>query len=172
MNDFPLQPFLGSLAADGIRLTLRDYERIHLALRTGGPWSVARLRNTLVALLARDVEQEDVIRQRFDEQFWPELEAEDSVAELNMAHVLAELKRMTTPRAEEPQLAPVPQRLQKIFTFPEPAKQTRRLSRFWAVWSTLLAAEILPLQFHCGMPQRRVPIQPRPVSNNLRYSLH
>ncbi|MCP4655334.1 MAG: hypothetical protein GY856_07940, partial [bacterium] len=52
----PLAPFLASLASDGIRPTLRDYERIHLVLRTRGSWTVGRLRGVLSALLIRDPE--------------------------------------------------------------------------------------------------------------------
>jgi len=65
----PLAPFLESLKSDGICTTLHDYERIHLALRGDGPWTPARLRSTLAALLVQDAEQERLLRQRFDQFF-------------------------------------------------------------------------------------------------------
>lgn len=37
MNAFPLTPFLAALATDDMVITLRDYDRISLALRAGGP---------------------------------------------------------------------------------------------------------------------------------------
>ncbi|MBV9927014.1 MAG: hypothetical protein JOZ96_18495 [Acidobacteria bacterium] len=83
MNEFPLAPFLFTLAADGIRVTLKDYDRIGLALRAGGPWSVGRLRGVLVALLVKSAEQEQAFVRRFDEFFDPGLEVEElSAAEL------------------------------------------------------------------------------------------
>ncbi len=61
----PLAPFLASLESDGIRTTLHDHERIHLALRARGPWTAGRLRDLLVALLAQDKEQAALLRRRF-----------------------------------------------------------------------------------------------------------
>lgn len=83
MNEFPLAPFLAMLATDGIRVTLNDYDRISLTLRTGGTWTVKRLRGVLLALLVKSADQEKAFVRRFDEFFNTALEVEElSAAEL------------------------------------------------------------------------------------------
>ena len=37
MSNFPFAPFLALLADDGIPITLHEYRRISLLLKTGGP---------------------------------------------------------------------------------------------------------------------------------------
>ena len=99
MNDFPLYPFLAALAADGIHLTLRDYERVYLALQTSGPWTLTRLRDTLLALLAKDEEQHELLRRRFSEFFAAELALEADVAALDIQQLLTDLRQMAATRA-------------------------------------------------------------------------
>lgn len=65
LHPTPLEPFLLTLREHGFQVTVRDYERIALLLRTEGPWTIQRLRDALRALLARDEEQVE----RFDDCF-------------------------------------------------------------------------------------------------------
>jgi formylglycine-generating enzyme required for sulfatase activity len=108
MTSFPLDPFLTTLAADGIRLTSRDYERIALVLQTGGPWTAARLRTTLLALLARDEAQQELIAQRFEDFFTLADAAAAEYAPADPQRILADLR-------ERAQTAP-----------PHPAQKPRR----------------------------------------------
>ena len=73
MTDFPLRSFLITLERDGIFLAVRDYDRIALVLGTDGEWTLGRLRNVLVALLAKDPDQRELILRRFDDAFDPNL---------------------------------------------------------------------------------------------------
>src|ERR1044071_7068312 len=69
MNTFPLTPLLVALSADGIQVTIRDYDRISRALRAGGEWTIQRLHDTLLALLVQNAEQEAIFCQRFNTFF-------------------------------------------------------------------------------------------------------
>lgn len=60
MPPIPLRPFLTVLQADGIRVTVRDIDRIVTVLRTDDAWTLERLRDTLLALLAKNVDQQEV----------------------------------------------------------------------------------------------------------------
>jgi formylglycine-generating enzyme required for sulfatase activity/uncharacterized protein with von Willebrand factor type A (vWA) domain len=88
-------PFLGSLDTIGIRLTLRDYERINRVLRTGGHWDLERLRFTLIALLVRNPDQETDFQRRFDRFFLLESEAEANLETIDVRRVLEELRRLS-----------------------------------------------------------------------------
>ncbi len=108
MNDFPLNPFLATIAED-FRLTVRDYERIGTVLRTGGPWSIGRLRDTLLALLAKNEAQVDVFLRRFKEFFKTDLER--SFPDLDVQRALADLEQLAkgeTIRVKPPKSAPEP----------------------------------------------------------------
>ncbi len=98
----PLAPFLASLTSDGIRTTLHDHERIHLALRARGPWTAARLGDLLVALLAQDKEQAALLRRRFAAFF--ELEDKEQLAftEVDVVRVMADLRALAEVPAEGP----------------------------------------------------------------------
>ena len=85
MHDFPLAPFLTALGADGFHVTLHDYERLHLALRGSGPWTLKRLRDVLLSLLVRDEEQETIFLRRFDSFFDPGLDTPFSELDLESA---------------------------------------------------------------------------------------
>ncbi len=65
MTEYPLDRFLTILAAEGIRPGRRDYDRIGLLLQTGGQWTIARLRDTLMALLAKDEDQQEIFLRCF-----------------------------------------------------------------------------------------------------------
>ncbi|MCP4627325.1 MAG: hypothetical protein GY850_28000, partial [bacterium] len=69
MNDFPLNKFLASLASDGIRLSVYDYDQLIVIFQTGGIRTVSRLRHVLTALLAKNEEQQEIISRRFDKDF-------------------------------------------------------------------------------------------------------
>ena len=106
MQAFPLAPFLATLETDGIVLTARDYERLQLVLQTGGVWSLARLRDTLLALLARDAELQEVLLQRFDEFFSPDPQLERAFDGVDVTHGLADLRQLIdqppTPSVQPP----------------------------------------------------------------------
>ncbi len=88
----PLAPFLASLASDGIRPTLREYERIHMVLRTRGSWTVGRLRSVLLALLVRDPDQGLVFRRRFDAFFTLAAERQMAFSQVDLERALADLR--------------------------------------------------------------------------------
>src|SRR5205085_6247071 len=69
MNTFPLAPFLVALSADGIHVTISDYDRISRVLCTGGEWTTRRLRDMLLALLVQNADQEELFLRRFDAFF-------------------------------------------------------------------------------------------------------
>ena len=50
---------------------MRDYEHMSLALQTDGPWNIARFRDLLLSLLARDQEQEEISLRRFNTGNYP-----------------------------------------------------------------------------------------------------
>ncbi|MEZ4866215.1 MAG: hypothetical protein R3C14_33165 [Caldilineaceae bacterium] len=137
MNDFPLTPFLSSLAADGIHLTLRDYERVHLALQTGGPWTIIRLRDTLLALLAKDMEQHDLLQRRFNDFFATELAVDADIAALDLHQLLTDLRQLA---AHHPPLAkptPILTTLAKRIVPPRLTPPKVNLD-FWTAWFALL----------------------------------
>jgi len=145
-NDFPLSPFLAALAADGISLTLRDYARIHLALQTDGAWTITRLRDTLLGLLARDADQQELFLRRFHDFFALELAVTDPIAEIDVRQVLADLQRLTAdrlvadpPKARQPQ-PPRP-------TPPLWHKPPKLNFGFWTLWSTLLVVGLITVGY-------------------------
>ncbi len=89
---FPLEPFLVSLAADGIRLSPRDYDRIALALRAWpGGWTGDRIADVLCPLLATSVEMDEVLRRRCAAFFRLPPEAERRFEGIDVPRALAEL---------------------------------------------------------------------------------
>ncbi|MCP4403331.1 MAG: hypothetical protein GY801_39235, partial [bacterium] len=96
MNDFPLQPFLIALTRAGIRLTVRDYERIRLVLHnTDGPWTIVRLRDVLSALLVKGEEQQDRFGREFNKWFSAQGDAEEQFTEpIDIQLVLQELRQL------------------------------------------------------------------------------
>lgn len=90
MADFFLKPFLDILTAAGIRVTIKDYERITLALRADGPWDLERLRGVLLALLVKSPEQEELFIQQFDSFF-------DSGLNIDVTAELQHVPRPSTP---------------------------------------------------------------------------
>ena len=101
MDTFPLHTFLVSLAADGILLTIRDYEHLHLALQTGGKWDIHRVKNVILSLIAKSEEQQRLISRRFDKFFQAELAAEKALGEEDISRVLADLMQLSSV-GEEP----------------------------------------------------------------------
>ncbi|MCP5004073.1 MAG: SUMF1/EgtB/PvdO family nonheme iron enzyme [Planctomycetes bacterium] len=92
MNQFPLSPFLIKLRDDNIRVTVRDYERIKLALNTGGEWTRSRLRDVLLCLLVSDWEQEEAFLRRFDAFFPPVPYDKKFLEGIDVGKCLADLK--------------------------------------------------------------------------------
>ncbi len=108
MRNFPLKQFLTSLAADGILLAVRDYERLLLVFQSGSPWSVARLKHVVCALLAKSEDQQRLIERKFERFF----KADDSdLPEFDIRQVLQELRDMPhapPPRPKSPKIAKAP----------------------------------------------------------------
>jgi hypothetical protein len=103
MQSLPLTPFLTSLAVDGMQVTMQDYVRINLAIQATGPWTIARLRGVLLALLVRDEEQEAVFVRRFNSFFSPVLETKTAFAEVDLARALEDLRTLAeTPSGPRP----------------------------------------------------------------------
>ncbi|MCP4106342.1 MAG: leucine-rich repeat domain-containing protein, partial [Desulfobacteraceae bacterium] len=94
MNNFPFTPFLVSLESDGFCFTLHDYERISMVLRSGGDWSINRLRFVLVSLLVKDNDQKSLFLKRFDEFFDLSHEDEAGFAEIDLDKALDDLRKL------------------------------------------------------------------------------
>lgn len=108
MNDFPLHAFLVSLAADDIVLSGQDYDRILLTLQTGGTWTITRLKNILLTVIAENEDQQKIISRRFD-KFFHKPDMEKKLPELNIQQVLRDLRTSlpeSPPMPEAPDQAP------------------------------------------------------------------
>ena len=88
MSTPPLSLFLSSLAAYGIYVSIRDYDRISFVLLTGGTWDLARLRDTLVALLTTGEEEQEIFLNRFNEFFATDLDVDPKLEEIDIRQVL------------------------------------------------------------------------------------
>ncbi len=94
MSNIPFHLFLASLATNGIRLTVRDYELIQLALQTGGVWTISRLRNSLLVLLAKNPEQQESFIRRFEQWFHSDSELDERLTNLDIQHALGDLRQL------------------------------------------------------------------------------
>lgn len=89
---FPLEPFLASLAADGIRLSPRDYDRIALVLRAWpGGWTGDRIADVLCPLLATSSETDELLRRRCADFFHLPAEVECRFDGIDVPRALQEL---------------------------------------------------------------------------------
>ena len=70
-----------------------DHRRIALALRAGGPWTITQLRGVLVSLLARNPDQAQEVRRRFDRFF--DLSLKEPLTEVDVERALAELRGLS-----------------------------------------------------------------------------
>ncbi len=100
MNEFPLNLFLASLESAGIRPTVRDYERLHTMLKTGGAWSLDRFRNTLLALFVKDPDQEDLFLRRFNAFFKVDPGGENAPGEIDAKRMLSGLRELVEKRRQ------------------------------------------------------------------------
>ncbi len=131
MNDFPLNAFLASLAADGFILSVRDYNRLVLTFQTGGDWTILRLKNVLVALLAKNEDQQRIIQQRFDKFFKQEKDSEKQTPGFDIQRVLKDLKSF------EPKPCPVSDQSESVYvpedvqTFPSDKPEKSRVKFAW-----------------------------------------
>jgi hypothetical protein len=142
MNAYPLAPFLTALAADGLQITIGEYARISLALQAGGAWTAARLRDTLLALLAKDEGQQEVMRRRFDEFFAPDVGGEGPHTPIDVQRALADLREMAhaqpapSPPSPGPWSAPEP-------VEEEPARESRFRFKWWRAVAGVLLVGML-----------------------------
>ncbi|MGA1839917.1 MAG: formylglycine-generating enzyme family protein [bacterium] len=65
----PLEPFFLVLSEKGFTITITDWERLHRALACRGNWTLRRLRNVLISLLAKNEEQTIIFERCFDRYF-------------------------------------------------------------------------------------------------------
>nr|VFJ56799.1 MAG: hypothetical protein BECKFM1743C_GA0114222_101854 [Candidatus Kentron sp. FM]VFJ57092.1 MAG: hypothetical protein BECKFM1743A_GA0114220_101823 [Candidatus Kentron sp. FM]VFK11467.1 MAG: hypothetical protein BECKFM1743B_GA0114221_101834 [Candidatus Kentron sp. FM] len=92
-----LTPFLDTLR-DDIPIGVRDYQRMAIMLSASGPWTVARLRDTLLALLVKNRDQQNKFLGRF-EAFFP-ADAEAVLTEEDIARVIANLEMRAQARRQ------------------------------------------------------------------------
>nr|VFJ44498.1 MAG: Formylglycine-generating enzyme, required for sulfatase activity, contains SUMF1/FGE domain [Candidatus Kentron sp. DK] len=104
---FPLTPFLDSLGGD-IPVGIRDYRRIAALLRSGGPWSRERLRDSLAALLAKDPDARRKFLRRFDGFFSAESgpDLTDEAVHRVLAHIEARIQPEKPPKSSAHSLRP------------------------------------------------------------------
>lgn len=160
MNDFPLKSFLLTLKAKGIQITFRDYERISLAISTGEKWTLPRLKNTLIALLARDENQADIIVQNFGKEFELAVDENAEFSEINLQLALADLKLL----AEQTKPHPLKPRIEKIKRiYQQPVSRSN-----WLKWSfggfTIVLVGFLSYLFWPVSPQPKIQVTPSPVN--------
>jgi len=103
MTDYPLKIFLTSLHSDGITMSARDYEQLLVIFQTGGNWTISRLKNVLTAFLANDLEQQELIRRRFDKYFAKEIETEKELSEFDICRGINDLKSLSSKKNCDPQ---------------------------------------------------------------------
>ncbi len=171
MTSFPLDPFLTTLATDGIRLTSRDYERIALALQTDGLWTTARLRATLLALLARDEAQQELIAQRFDDFFTLADGAAAEYAPVDPQRILADLRAQAQTAPPQPaqkprrkRVRPDPdERAQPATPRTKAVASPRRTFRWWLpAAAVLLVGMVAALGYLWQLPSP--PVEPLQLS--------
>ncbi len=126
---FPLSSFLHTLESDGIRLTVRDYDRIARALGCDGGWTFARLRDVLLALLATDETQRELLGRRFDTFFAGGLRGPETAA-VDMARIRAELQnfRPDRPGSRKKSHRPAPKSPQPPVTITRDPRRWQRLA--------------------------------------------
>lgn len=135
MNALPLAPFLAALASDGIRLTLRDYERINLALHSAGDWTLPRLHDVLLALLAKDQAQQEILTRRFKEFFQLPPKGERQLSAVELDRVIAELRSLSPAPPGAPKAKP------SRFDHPRepvPEPSSRKPTPVWWIVSTAI----------------------------------
>lgn len=139
MNTLPLAPFLAALASDGIRLTLRDYERINLALHSAGDWTLPRLHDVLLALLAKDQAQQEILTRRFKEFFQLPPKGERHLSAVELDRVIAELKSLSPAPPGAPKTNPFRfDDHRKLFQEPS----SRKIKPVWWIASTAILASV------------------------------
>ena len=123
-----------------MRVTIRDYERIVLVLQTGGPWTIERLRDTLLALLTRNEDQQQVFLRHFNDFFRLHLVTEQAFAEIDVQRALEELRQL----AQEHYPTPAPASLQRLHQpITRPLERPRFKLKWWTVLSIVLALGLL-----------------------------
>ncbi|MCP4353455.1 MAG: SUMF1/EgtB/PvdO family nonheme iron enzyme [Desulfobacterales bacterium] len=132
MRKFPLNPFLDSLKNDDIHVCISDYERIILALQTGGTWTITRLRDVLLALLAKNADQQDIFLQRFD-SFFP-YDAEDTLEDTDIERVLKNLRKLVLKSNNISK----PRYSEKTVTAPKTVKEPVSRLRLWIALTILI----------------------------------
>ncbi len=137
MKSYTLNPFLSSLAADGICPGIRDYERIRLMLESGGHWTLNRFRNVLSVLLVKDQDQQVIFRRRFDEFFRPEPGEENAFADIDVEQALKDLKLLA--------------RTRNIFPKTQPKTPWKKFGRYRGRWGVPLALFAGVLLIAAGM---------------------
>jgi hypothetical protein len=97
-STFQLSTFLYALESDGIRLNVRDYVRIQRVLGCDDGWTLDRLRDVLLALLAKDATQRELVGRRFDAFFDADIKG-PATRQVDLAEIRAELQAFFKGRA-------------------------------------------------------------------------
>ncbi|VFN01796.1 MAG: hypothetical protein BECKG1743D_GA0114223_108511 [Candidatus Kentron sp. G] len=129
MHPFLLGPFLDTLR-DDIPIGVRDYQRMAVMLAGEGPWTVARLGDTLLALLVKNRDQQNKFLRRF-EAFFP-AGAEAVLTEEEIARVIANIEKraQARPQTADSLDAAHPHRPEDPSSS-SPARRARR--KFWRI---------------------------------------
>ncbi|HEX8091089.1 MAG TPA: hypothetical protein VF762_19700, partial [Blastocatellia bacterium] len=165
MNTFPLAPFLTSLAADGIRVTLNDYDRISLMLRTGGPWTIERLRGVLLALLVKHPEQEKTFLRRFDSFFSLEQDPGAEISDDDTTRALENIRKLLD---REPEVAAPAPRIRKAA--PDPYGAVWRLTPWHYLVAVLALALCVAIFFQARHRAEPGPMMPDLPDNSVSKS--
>ncbi len=150
MRDIPLHAFLASLG-DEMRPAIRDYQRILFALRTGGSWSITRLRDTLLALLAHNEDQQDRFLRRFAVFFKLPPDAQEAYAEIDIERVREELDELK--EKDVSRLGPRPRPAPSPRPVPPPEPNRRRIA-IWATVAGLVLVLVLAALWHFKASQQ------------------
>ncbi len=154
---FPLRDFLLRLDAEGIRVRVRDYRRIALALQGSGPWTRRRLRDTLAVLLTKSEHQQNLLFRRFDHYFSGSPARVEAVAEeLDTQAFLNDLRDLEAAPDKPPEPPPPP----STTTPPELPDRPDSRSRSQLAWLLLILAMSLGLAIWPRLPDQEVDLAP------------
>ena len=102
MQPHPFQLFFASLESSDIRPSVRDYERILTALKGDGSWTLELFRDTLMSLLTRNRDEQQDFLRRFHTFFKVEMETEETIPEIDVQRLLAEIRRRAQKSGSRP----------------------------------------------------------------------
>ncbi|MDM8543712.1 SUMF1/EgtB/PvdO family nonheme iron enzyme [Desulfococcaceae bacterium HSG9] len=146
MDNFPLNSFLVSLATDGIRLSVYDYDQLIVIFQTGGIRAVSRLKHVLTALLAKNEEQQEIILRRFDNFFKLEIDADNKDLAIDIRQIIDDLKAI----APDPDPVPKPPKPLPTPDKTEPVCHQKPYKKYipWVLACLILVAAFIGVYFN------------------------